>query len=137
MLWAVYAGLSAVFAALTSILVKIGLKDVNTYLATGIRTMVVLLMSWGMVFIVGAQRGIGSLQRNNWIFLLLSGVATGLSWFFNYAALQIGDVSKVAPIDKMSVVLTIILAIIIFKEPYSIKTIAGLVLLTVGTLLLI
>lgn len=136
-MWALYAALSAVFAALTTIFAKVGLDGVNSHLATAIRTAVALLMSWGMVFLVGAQKGISGLTRNNWLFLILSGLATGLSWLFYYHALKIGDVSKVVPIDKMSVVLTIILAILIFKEPFSLKTVGGLVLMTAGTLLML
>lgn len=136
-MWALYAALSAVFAALTTIFAKAGLNGISSHLATAIRTVVALLMSWGMVFLVGAQRELPGLTRNNWIFLILSGVATGLSWLFYYHAIKIGQVSKVVPIDKMSVVLTIILAIILFKEPFSAKTIFGLVLVTAGTLLLI
>ena len=136
-MWALYAALSAVFAALTTIFAKVGLDGINSHLATAIRTFVVLLMSWGMVFLTGVQREISGFTRNNWLFLVLSGIATGLSWLFYYHAIKIGEVSKVVPIDKMSVVLTIILAILIFKEPFTLKTAGGLVLLTAGTLLLI
>lgn len=136
-MWALYAALSAVFASLTTIFAKVGLDGVNSHLATAIRTAVALLMAWGMVFLVGAQKGISGLTRNNWLFLILSGIATGLSWLFYYHALKMGDVSKVVPIDKMSVVLTIVLAILIFHEPFSLKTVGGLALMTVGTLLLI
>lgn len=136
-MWALYAALSAVFASLTTIFAKVGLDGVDSYLATAIRTFVVLLMSWGMVFLAGVQQEMAGLTLNNWVFLVLSGIATGLSWLFYFRAIQIGEVSKVVPIDKMSVVLTIVLAILFFKEPFSLKTVGGLVLLTAGTLLLL
>ena len=135
-MWAIYALLSAVFAALTSILAKIGITGVNSTLATAIRTAVVLIMAWGMVFITGAQRGIHSLTRENIIFLVLSGLATGLSWLFYYHALQIGDVSRVAPIDKLSIVLVLIASFVLFKEPFTAKTVISGVLISAGVLLL-
>ncbi|NLM16636.1 MAG: EamA family transporter [Candidatus Riflebacteria bacterium] len=135
-MWALYAVLSAVFAALTSILAKIGIEGVNSTLATAIRTVVVLIMSWGMVFLTGTQKGIGDIAHKSWLFLILSGLATGASWLFYYKALQIGEASKVAPIDKMSGVLTIILAFIILKEQVTAKAIAGSILITAGTLLM-
>ncbi|QQO08460.1 EamA family transporter [Breznakiella homolactica] len=135
-MWIVYAVLSAVFASLTSILAKIGLNGVNSHLATAIRTVVVLLFSWGMVFIAGAQKGISSLSRQNIVFLVLSGIATGASWLFYYRALQIGDVSKVVAIDKSSLVITIVLAAILLKEPFTVKTLIGTVLMAAGIFVL-
>lgn len=136
-MWALAAAFSAVFAALTTLLAKIGLSGVNSTLATAIRTAVVLVMSWGMVFIVGAQRGISELTQKNWLFLILSGIATGLSWLCYFYAVKVGNVSKVVPIDKMSAVITVVLAILLFKEPFTAKTIVGLVLVAGGTLLMI
>lgn len=136
-MWLLFAILSSVFAALTSILAKIGINDVNSNLATAIRTVVVLIMSWGMVFLTNAQTGIVDISKKSWVFLILSGVATGASWLFYYKALQVGDVSKVVPIDKLSVVITLILAFIFLHEQFSTKSVIGAVFITVGTLLMI
>lgn len=136
-MWAVYAMLSAIFAALTSILAKIGIENVNSNLATAIRTVVVLVMAWGIVFITGKQHGIGEITGKSWLFLALSGLATGLSWLFYYRALQIGEASKVVPVDKFSVVISIVLAFVILGEKVSATTIIGGVLITLGTFVLI
>ena len=136
-MWVVYALLSAVFAALTSILAKIGIDHVNSNLATAIRTIVVLLLAWGMVFLTGAQAGIRDISRRSLLFLVLSGLATGLSWLCYYKAMQIGEVSKVAPIDKFSIVLTLILAFVVLKEPLTPKAIVGGVLISLGTFVMI
>ena len=136
-MWMVLAILSAVFAALTSILAKVGIEGVNSNLATAIRTFVVLIMAWGMVFLTDAQGGIGSISRKSWIFLILSGLATGASWLCYYKALQIGDASKVVPIDKLSVIITLALAFIFLHEKVTTKSIIGCVLITAGTLLMV
>ena len=136
-MWFVYALGSAVFAALTSILAKIGIEGVNSTLATAIRTAVVLLMSWGMVFLTGTQTGIAEISRRSWLFLALSGLATGASWLCYYRALQLGKVSQVAPIDKLSIVITLLFAFLLLKEPATPKAILGAALITAGTLLMI
>lgn len=136
-MWLIFAILSSVFAALTSILAKIGIDGVNSNLATAIRTAVVLALSWLMVFVTGAQSGISEINKRNWIFLILSGLATGASWLCYYKALQIGEASKVIPIDKMSVVLTLILAFIFLHEQFTAKTLVGIIFLTTGTILMI
>lgn len=136
-MWLVFAILSAVFAALTSILAKVGIADVNSTLATAIRTVVVLAMSWGMVFLTKAQSGISEISRRSWVFLILSGLATGASWLFYYRALQLGEVSKVAPIDKMSIVITLVLAFIFLHEQFTAKSLIGAILLTAGTLVMV
>ena len=136
-MWMILAILSAVFAALTSILAKVGIEGVNSNLATAIRTCVVLLMAWGMVFLTDAQGGIGSISRKSWLFLILSGLATGASWICYYKALQLGEASKVVPIDKMSVVITLILAFVFLHEKVNTKSIIGCVLIAVGTLLMV
>ena len=136
-MWLVLAIGSAVFAALTSILAKIGISGVNSTLATAIRTVVVLVMSWGMVFLTDAQRGIGEISRRSWLFLILSGLATGASWLCYYKALQLGDASKVVPVDKMSVVLTLVLAFVFLHETVSVKSVIGAVLITAGTLAMV
>ncbi|AGX41567.1 EamA family transporter [Clostridium saccharobutylicum] len=136
-MWVVCALLSALFAALTSILAKIGIEDVNSNLATAIRTAVVLFMAWGIVFLTGTQNQISSIRSKSWIFLILSGLATGLSWLFYYKALQIGQASKVVPIDKFSVVISMILAFIVLKETMTIKTILGGIFITIGTFIMI
>ena len=136
-MWAVFAILSAVFAALTSILAKVGINGVGSNLATAVRTAVVLVMSWVMVFVTNQQTGIAGISRKSWIFLILSGLATGASWLCYYKALQDGQVSKVVPIDKMSAVITIILALIFFHEPVTSKTALGILLITAGTLLMV
>ena len=125
-MWAVFAVLSAVFAALTSILAKVGIKDVDSNLATAIRTVVVVAMSWLMVFITNAQSGIINIGKKSWIFLILSGLATGASWLCYYKAIQIGEVSKVVPIDKLSVVITLVLAFIFLHEDFNIKSLVGI-----------
>ena len=135
--WVIYAILSAVFAALTSILAKIGISDINSNLATAIRTIVVLIMAWGIVFMTGAQSGIQDITAKSWIFLILSGIATGLSWLFYYKALQLGDASKVVPIDKFSVVISMILAFVILKEDLTFMTVMGGILITAGTFVMI
>ena len=136
-MWFTFAILSAVFAALTSILAKIGINGVNSNLATAIRTAVVLVMAWGMVFLTNAQGGIGDISKKSWIFLILSGVATGASWLCYYKALQIGDVSKVVPIDKLSVVITLILAFVFLHEKFTPKSLIGCVLISIGTLVMV
>ena len=136
-MWLVFALLSAVFAALTSILAKVGIEGVNSNLATAIRTMVVVVMSWVMVFITNAQGGIGEISRKSWIFLILSGLATGISWLCYYRALQTGEVSKVVPIDKLSVVITLVLSFIFLKEKFNIKSLIGCVLIAAGTLVMV
>ncbi len=136
-MWFVFALLSAVFAALTTILAKIGIDGVNSNLATAIRTVVVLVMAWGMVFLTGVQKGIGGISRKSWIFLILSGLATGASWLCYYRALQTGNASKVVPIDKMSVVITIILAFVFLHEEVTVKSVVGAVLITAGTLFMV
>lgn len=136
-MWLILAILSSVFAALTSILAKIGIEGVNSNLATAIRTAVVLIMSWAMVFITNAQGGITNISNKSWLFLILSGLATGASWLCYYKAIQIGEVSKVVPIDKLSVVITIILAAIFLHEKITIKSAIGSILLAAGTLFMI
>lgn len=136
-MWFVFALLSAVFAALTSILAKIGINGVNSNLATAIRTIVVLVMAWGMVFLTNAQIGISAISRKSWIFLILSGLATGASWLCYYRALQIGEASKVVPIDKLSVVITLILAFVFLHESFTTKSAIGAVLITAGTLIMV
>ena len=136
-MWFVLALLSAVFAALTSILAKVGIDGVNSNLATAIRTVVVLVMAWGMVFITNTQNGIMSISKKSWIFLILSGLATGASWMCYYKALQIGDASKVVPIDKLSVVITLILAFVFLHEDFTAKTAVGAILITIGTLVMV
>ena len=136
-MWFVLALLSAVFAALTSILAKVGIDGVNSNLATAIRTVVVLVMAWGMVFITNTQNGIMSISKKSWIFLILSGLATGASWMCYYKALQIGDASKVVPIDKLSVVITLILAFVFLHEGFTAKSAVGAILITIGTLVMV
>ena len=136
-MWIVLALGSSVFAALTSILAKIGIAGVNSNLATAIRTCVVVIMSWGMVFLTNAQSGLTDISRRSWLFLILSGLATGASWLCYYKALQIGEASKVVPIDKLSVVITMILAAVVLGEQFTVKSIAGCGLIAVGTLLMV
>ena len=136
-MWLVFAVLASLFAALTSILAKIGIDGVNSNLATAIRTAVVLLMSWGMVFITNTQKGIMQISQKSWIFLILSGIATGASWLCYYKALQTGNVSKVVPIDKLSIVITLILAFIFLHEQFTLKSVIGCVLIGAGTLLMV
>lgn len=136
-MWFVFALLSAIFAALTSILAKVGIDGVNSNLATAIRTVVVVIMAWGMVFLTNVQRGISQISRKSWIFLILSGLATGASWLCYYKALQMGDASKVVPVDKLSVVLTLILAFVFLHEDFTAKSIVGCILIGAGTLVMV
>ena len=136
-MWLFLALLSAAFAALTSILAKVGIEGVNSNLATAIRTTVVLIMSWGMVFLTDAQGGLSTITQKSWIFLILSGLATGASWLCYYKALQMGDVSKVVPIDKLSVVFTLILAFVFLHEKFTVKSLIGSLLLAAGTLVMV
>lgn len=136
-MWFVFALLSAVFAALTSILAKVGIDGVNSTLATAIRTVVVVIMSWGMVFLTNAQSGLSSVGKRSFIFLILSGLATGASWLCYYKALQIGDASRVVPVDKLSVVITLVLAFVFLHEQFTAKSLIGCVLITCGTLFMV
>ena len=136
-MWAVYAVLSSVFAALTSILAKVGIDGVNSNLATAIRTLVVVVMSWGMVFLTNAQGGIAEISRKSWLFLILSGLATGASWLCYYRALQLGQASKVVPIDKLSVVITLVLAFVFLHEQFNMKSLIGAALIAAGTLVMV
>lgn len=136
-MWILFAVGSSVFAALTSILAKVGIEGVSSNLATAIRTFVVLLMAWGMVFLTHSQDGIFNIGKRSWIFLILSGLATGASWLCYYKALQIGDASKVVPIDKMSTVLTLILAFVFLHENFTLKSLVGSILLAAGTLVMV
>ena len=136
-MWFILALGSSVFAALTSILAKIGIDGVNSNLATAIRTCVVLSMSWGMVFLTNSQNGISDISKRSWIFLILSGLATGASWLCYYKALQVGDASKVVPIDKLSVVFTMVLAAVVLHEQFTPKSIVGCVLIAAGTLMMV
>lgn len=136
-MWLVLALGSSVFAALTSVLAKIGIEGVNSNLATAIRTFVVLLMSWGMVFVTNAQGGIGDISKRSWFFLILSGLSTGASWLCYYKALQLGQASKVVPIDKLSIVFTMILAALVLHEQFTPKAIFGCILIAAGTLLMV
>lgn len=136
-MWFIFALLSAIFAAATSLLAKAGIEGVNSNLATAIRTAVVLVMAWGMVFLTGAQGGISHIDKKSWAFLILSGLATGASWLCYYRALQLGEVSKVVPVDKLSVVITLILAFLFLHERFTVRSFIGCVLIGAGTLLLI
>lgn len=136
-MWSIFAILSAIFAALTSILAKVGIEGVNSNLATAVRTIVVVLMAWFMVFVTGNQNGIVDISKKSWIFLILSGLATGASWLCYYKALQLGEVSKVVPIDKLSIVITIILAFIFLGEQITLKTLIGCCLIIIGTFVMI
>ena len=136
-MWAIFAILSAIFAALTSILAKIGIEGVNSNLATAVRTIVIVLMAWFMVFITGNQNGIVDISKKSWIFLILSGLATGASWLCYYKALQLGEASKVVPIDKLSIVITIVLAFIFLGEQITLKTLIGCCLIVTGTFIMI
>ena len=136
-MWLLFAFASSLFAALTSILTKIGIEGVNSNLATALRTMVAVIMAWGMVFLTNSQGGIASISKKSWIFLILSGIATGISWLCYYRALQIGEASKVVPIDKLSVVITIILAFVFLHESITVKSIIGMILITAGTLFMV
>lgn len=136
-MWFIFALLSAVFAALTSILAKVGINGVNSNLATAIRTVVVVIMAWGMVFLTNAQNGLSVISRKSWLFLILSGLATGASWLCYYKALQIGEASKVVPIDKLSVVITLILAFVFLHETFTTKSLIGCILIGAGTLIMV
>ena len=136
-MWFVFAILSAVFAALTSILAKVGIEGVNSNLATAIRTMVVLIMAWGMVFLTNTQGGISDISKKSWLFLILSGLATGASWLCYYRALQIGEASKVVPIDKLSLVITLVLAFVFLQEKITTNSLIGCILIALGTLLMV
>ena len=136
-MWFIFAILSAAFAALTSILAKVGIDGVNSNLATAVRTTVVVLMAWVMVFITNAQSGLFEISKKSWIFLILSGLATGASWLCYYKALQIGEASKVVPVDKLSVVITLILAFVFLHESFTFKSLIGCVLITAGTLIMV
>ena len=135
-MWLIFAILSAVFAAITSILAKIGIDGVNSNLATAIRTVVVVIMAWGMVFLTNAQGGLSDISKKSWIFLILSGLATGISWLCYYKALQLGEASKVVPVDKMSVVITLILAFVFLHEEFTAKSLIGCILIALGTLIM-
>ena len=136
-MWFVFALLSAVFAALTSILAKVGIENVNSNLATAIRTVVVLIMAWGMVFLTNTHNGITEISRKSWIFLILSGLATGASWLCYYKALLVGEASKVVPVDKLSVVLTLVLAFVFLHETFTLKSLIGCILIGTGTLIMV
>lgn len=136
-MWLILALLSAVFAALTSILAKIGIEGVNSHLATAIRTLVVVTMAWGMVFLTNAQNGITEISKRSWLFLILSGLATGASWLCYYKALQMGQASKVVPIDKLSVVITLVLAFVLLHEQFTVKSLIGCILIGLGTLVMV
>ena len=136
-MWFVLALLSAIFAALTSILAKVGIEGVNSNLATAIRTVVVVVMAWGMVFLTNAQNGIAEISKRSWLFLVLSGLATGVSWLCYYKALQLGDASKVVPIDKLSVVITLILAFVFLHEQFTIKSLIGCIIIGIGTMVMV
>lgn len=136
-MWLVFAILSAIFASLTSIFAKIGIEGVNSDLATAIRTVIVVLMAWGMVFLTHSESGLTEISRKSWIFLILSGLSTGISWLCYYKALQMGEASKVVPIDKLSVVITLILAFIFLHEEFTFKSLIGCILIGAGTLLMV
>lgn len=136
-MWFLFAFLSALFAALTSILAKVGIDGVNSNLATAVRTVVVVVMAWGMVFLTHAQSGLRDISRKSWCFLILSGLATGASWLCYYRALQIGDASKVVPVDKLSVVLTLVFAFLFLHETFTVKSMAGCILIAAGTFVMV
>ena len=136
-MWFVLALLSAIFAALTSILAKVGIEGVNSNLATAIRTVVVVVMAWGMVFLTNAQNGITEISKRSWLFLILSGLATGASWLCYYKALQLGDATKVVPIDKLSVVITLVLAFVFLHEQFTMKSLIGCILIGIGTMVMV
>ncbi|MBQ9846039.1 MAG: EamA family transporter [Oscillospiraceae bacterium] len=136
-MWFVLALLSAIFAALTSILAKVGIEGVNSNLATAIRTVVVVVMAWGMVFLTNAQNGIAEISKRSWLFIILSGLATGASWLCYYRALQLGDASKVVPIDKLSVVITLVLAFVFLQEQFTMKSLVGCILIGMGTMIMV
>lgn len=136
-MWFVLALLSAIFAALTSILAKVGIEGVNSNLATAIRTVVVVVMAWGMVFLTNSQNGIAEISKRSWLFIILSGLATGASWLCYYRALQLGDASKVVPIDKLSVVITLVLAFVFLHEQFTTKSLIGCMLIGMGTMVMV
>ncbi len=136
-MWFLFAIMSAVFAALTSILAKVGIEGVNSNLATAIRTLVVVAMAWGMVLLTNTQGGIVDISKRSWLFLILSGLATGASWLCYYKALQLGEASKVVPIDKLSVVITLVLAFVFLHEKFTAKSLIGSILITIGTLIMV
>ena len=136
-MWLILALLSAVFAALTSILAKVGIEGINSHLATAIRTLVVVAMAWGRVFLTNAQNGITEISKRSWLFLILSGLATGVSWLCYYKALQMGQASKVVPIDKLSVVITLVLAFVLLHEQFTVKSLIGCILIGLGTLIMV
>lgn len=136
-MWFVLALLSAIFAALTSILAKVGIEGVNSNLATAIRTVVVVVMAWGMVFLTNSQNGIAEISKRSWLFIILSGLATGASWLCYYRALQLGDASKVVPIDKLSVVITLVLAFVFLHEQFTTKSLIGCILVGMGTMVMV
>ena len=136
-MWFVLALLSAIFAALTSILAKVGIEGVNSNLATAIRTVVVVVMAWGMVFLTNSQNGIAEISKRSWLFIILSGLATGASWLCYYRALQLGDASKVVPIDKLSVVITLVLAFVFLHEQFITKSLIGCILIGMGTMVMV
>ncbi|MBR2366020.1 MAG: EamA family transporter [Oscillospiraceae bacterium] len=136
-MWLIFALLSAIFAALTSILAKVGIEGVNSNLATAIRTVVVVVMAWGMVFLTNVQNGIAEISKRSWLFLILSGLATGASWLCYYKALQLGDASKVVPIDKFSVVITLVLAFVFLHEQFTMKSLIGCILIGIGTVVMV
>ena len=136
-MWLIFALLSAIFAALTSILAKVGIEGVDSNLATAIRTVVVVVMAWGMVFLTNAQNGFSEISKRSWIFLILSGLATGASWLCYYKALQIGEASKVVPVDKLSVVITLVLAFVFLHEQFTAKSLIGCILIAIGTLIMV
>ena len=136
-MWFVLALLSAIFAALTSILAKVGIEGVNSNLATAIRTVVVVVMAWGMVFLTNSQNGIAEISKRSWLFIILSGLATGASWLCYYRALQLGDASKVVPIDKLSVVITLVLAFVFLHEQFTAKSLIGCILIGIGTMVMV
>lgn len=135
-MWCVFALLSALFAALTSILAKVGINNINSNLATAVRTAVVLIMAWGMVFLTNAQGGLFSISKKSWLFLILSGLATGFSWLFYYKALQSGEVSKVVSVDKLSIIITFILAFVFLHEKFTVKSLLGSIFIAAGTLII-
>ena len=136
-MWLIFALLSAIFAALTSILAKVGIEGVNSNLATAIRTVVVVVMAWGMVFLTNSQNGIAEISKRSWLFIILSGLATGASWLCYYRALQLGDASKVVPIDKLSVVITLVLAFVFLHEQFTTKSLIGCILIGMGTMVMV
>jgi transporter family protein len=136
-MWFLFAVLSAIFAALTSVLAKVGIAGVNSNLATAIRTVVVVIMAWGMVFLTNAQTGLSAISKKSWLFLILSGLATGASWLCYYHALQLGDASKVVPVDKLSVVITLVMAFVFLHEEFTVKSLIGCILIGAGTLIMV